>query len=61
LAAPVRVKAGTAANITGRYGDYFAATPQPGTTNQFWVAGEIGGTSGTTWKWNTAAAPVTAS
>jgi hypothetical protein len=61
LAAPVRVKAGTAANTTGRYGDYFVATPQPGTTNQFWVAGEIGGTSGTTYKWNTSAAPVTAS
>jgi hypothetical protein len=61
LASPVRVKAGTAANTSGRYGDYFLAAPQPGTTNQFWVAGEIGGTSGTTFKWNTAAGPVTAS
>lgn len=59
LAAPVLVQAGTAANTTKRYGDYFAAAPQPGTTNQFWVAGEIGGTSGTTFKWNTAAGPVT--
>jgi len=61
LAAPVLVKAGTANNTTGRYGDYNAAAPQPGTTNQFWVAGEIGGTSGTSLKWNTAAGPVTAS
>jgi hypothetical protein len=61
LAAPVLVKAGTATNTTTRYGDYFAAAPQPGTTNQFWVAGEIGGTSGTSFKWNTAAGPVTAS
>jgi hypothetical protein len=61
LAAPVRVKAGTATNTTGRYGDYNAAAPQPGTTNKFWVAGEIGGTSGTAFKWNTAAGPVTAS
>jgi hypothetical protein len=61
LAAPVQVKAGTATNTTKRYGDYFAAAPQPGTTGQFWVAGEIGGTSGTTRKWNTAAGPVTAS
>jgi hypothetical protein len=61
LAAPVLIKAGTATNTTGRYGDYNAAAPQPGTTNQFWVAGEIGGTSGTTFKWNTAAGPVTVS
>lgn len=61
LAAPVLVKAGTAANTTGRYGDYYAAAPQPGTTNQFWVAGEIGGTSGTAFKWNTAAGAVTVS
>ena len=61
LAAPVLVKAGTATNTTGRYGDYNAAAPQPGTTNQFWVAGEIGGTSGNTDKWNTAAGQVTAS
>ena len=59
LAAPALVKAGTAKNTTNRYGDYFAAAPQPGTTNQFWVAGEIGGTSGTTFKWNTSAGPVT--
>src|SRR5215469_7020287 len=61
LAAPVLVKAGTATNTTKRYGDYNAAAPQPGTTNQFWVAGEIGGTSGSADKWNTAAGPVTAS
>jgi len=61
LAAPVLIKAGTATNTTGRYGDYNAAAPQPGTVNQFWVAGEIGGTSGTTLKWNTAAGPVTVS
>jgi hypothetical protein len=61
LAAPALVQAGTAKNTTKRYGDYFAAAPQPGTTNQFWVAGEIGGTSGTTFKWNTSAGPVTAS
>jgi len=61
LAAPVLVQAGTAKNTTGRYGDYNAAAPQPGTTNQFWVAGEIGGTSGTAFKWNTSAGPVTAS
>lgn len=61
LTAPVQVKAGTAANTTKRYGDYFAAAPQPGTTNQFWVAGEIGGSSGSKLKWNTAAGPVTAS
>ena len=53
------VKAGTAKNTTKRYGDYNAAAPQPGTTNKFWVAGEIDGTSGTTLKWNTAAGPVT--
>jgi hypothetical protein len=61
LAAPKLVQAGTAKNTTTRYGDYNAAAPQPGTTNQFWVAGEIGGTSGTSFKWNTAAGPVTAS
>jgi hypothetical protein len=61
LAAPVLVQAGTATNTTGRYGDYNAAAPQPGTTSQFWVAGEIGGTSGSAFKWNTAAGPVTAS
>jgi hypothetical protein len=61
LAAPKLVKAGTATNTTTRYGDYNAAAPQPGTTNQFWVAGEIGGTSGSTFKWNTSAGPVTAS
>ncbi len=61
LAAPALVRAGTAANTTTRYGDYNAAAPQPGTTNQFWVAGEIGGTSGSTFKWNTSAGPVTAS
>ena len=61
LAAPKLVKAGTATNTTTRYGDYYAAAPKPGTTNQFWVAGEIGGTSGTSFKWNTAAGPVTAS
>ena len=61
LAAPVLVEAGTAKNTTGRYGDYFAAAPQPGAANQFWVAGEIGGTSGSTLKWNTSAGPVTAS
>ena len=61
LAAPALVQAGTAKNTTKRYGDYFAAAPQPGTTSQFWVAGEIGGTSGSTYKWNTAAGPVTAS
>jgi len=61
LAAPVQVQRGTAANTTGRYGDYFAAAPQPGATNQFWVAGEIGGSSGSKLKWNTAAGPVTAS
>ena len=61
LAAPVLVKAGTAKNTTGRYGDYNAAAPQPGTTNKLWVAGEVGGTSGTAFKWNTAAGPVTAS
>ena len=48
-------------NTTKRYGDYNAAAPQSGTANQFWVAGEIGGTSGTSFKWNTAAGPVTAS
>jgi len=61
LAAPVQVQAGTATNTTKRYGDYFAAAPQPGTTNQFWVAGEIGGSSGSKFRWNTAAGPVTAS
>jgi hypothetical protein len=61
LAAPGRVQAGTAKNTTKRYGDYFAAAPQPGTASQFWAAGEIGGTSGTTFRWNTSAGPVTAS
>jgi hypothetical protein len=61
LASPKQVKAGTATNTTGRYGDYNAAAPQPGTTNKFWVAGEIGGTSGSAFKWNTAAGPVTTS
>jgi hypothetical protein len=61
LAAPVPVKAGTATNTTNRYGDYFAAAPQPGIASQFWVAGEIGGTSGTTFEWNTAAGLVTTS
>ena len=59
LAAPAVVAAGTATNVTGRYGDYFAASPQPGSSTVFWVAGEIGGTSGSTVKWNTAAGPVT--
>jgi len=58
LGALALVKAGTASNTSKRYGDYFAAAPQPGTANQFWVAGEIGGTSGTTDKWSTAAGPV---
>jgi len=61
LAGPVQVQAGTAKNTTGRYGDYFAVAVQPGTTNQYWVAGEIGGTSGSTFKWNTAAGVVTVS
>src|SRR5260370_29661082 len=55
LAAPVLVQAGTAKNTTGRYGDYNAAAPQPGTTNQVSVAGELVGTSGTAFKWNTSA------
>ena len=59
LAAPVRVQAGTATNTTKRYGDYFAAAPQPGTTNQFWVAGEIGGTSGTKFKYDESAVSLT--
>lgn len=60
FAAPVVVASGTAKNTSGRYGDYFAASPQPGSTSVFWVAGEIGGTSGTAAdKWNTAAGPVT--
>jgi hypothetical protein len=62
LAGPLHLKAGTVANITGRYGDYFVATPQPGTTNQFWVAGEVGGKSGqSNAQWSTAAGLVTAS
>jgi hypothetical protein len=59
LASPVQVKAGTAKNTTTRYGDYFAIAVQPGTTNQYWIAGEIGGTSGSSYKWNTAAGVVT--
>jgi hypothetical protein len=62
MAGPLHLKAGNVANITGRYGDYFAATPQPGTTNQFWVAGEVGGKSGqSNAQWSTAAGLVTAS
>jgi hypothetical protein len=58
-AAPVVVAAGTATHVTGRYGDCFAASPQTGSSTVFWAAGEIGGTSGVTTKWNTAAGPVT--
>ena len=45
---------GTAANTTGRYGDYFAEAIDPSNTSQAWIAGEIGG--GT---WNTAVRQVT--
>jgi hypothetical protein len=37
---------GTAANFTGRYGDYFAVAIDPDNTVNGWVAGEIGGGSG---------------
>jgi hypothetical protein len=37
---------GTAANFTGRYGDYFALAIDPANTSNAWVAGEIGGGSG---------------
>jgi len=57
------VKAGTAANVSGRFGDYNAIAIDPsGNQTNYWVAGEIGGTSGPTGdKWNTAVGPVTIS
>src|SRR5260370_24102510 len=41
LATPGLVQAGTAKNTTGRYGDYHASAPQPGTTHHLWYAAEI--------------------
>src|SRR2546430_218815 len=41
LAAPVLLIAGTAADYTGRWGDYFWAATDPATPNTFWVSGEF--------------------
>ena len=40
LAASVLLVAGTAADYTGRWGDYFWAATDPATPNTFWVSGE---------------------
>jgi hypothetical protein len=55
------VTAGTATNVSGRFGDYNAIAIDPsGNQTNYWVAGEIGGTSGPTgFKWNTAVDSVT--
>jgi hypothetical protein len=39
---PVVVQAGTVANTTGRYGDYFGVAIDPAAPSNAWVAGEIG-------------------
>ena len=52
----ILVKAGTSANLTTRYGDYFAVAVDPAATTNVWVAGEIGGPS--TGAWQTAVAQV---
>jgi hypothetical protein len=59
FAAPITAKAGTAANTTGRYGDYFAVAIDTVNPANAWIAGEIGGTSGSAFKWGTAVVPVT--
>src|SRR2546426_3529685 len=41
LAASVLLIAGTAADYTGRWGDYFWAATDPSTPNTFWVSGEF--------------------
>src|SRR2546428_9668477 len=41
LAASVLLVAGTAADYTGRWGDYFWAATDPSTPNTFWVSGEF--------------------
>ena len=41
LAASVLLIAGTAADLTGRWGDYFWAATDPATPNTFWVSGEF--------------------
>src|SRR2546428_2005147 len=41
LAASVLLIAGTAADYTGRWGDYFWAATDPATPNTFWVSGEF--------------------
>jgi hypothetical protein len=51
--APLVLVKGTAANVTGRYGDYFAVALDPAgpTPNQnVWAAGEIGGPVAGDWK-----------
>ncbi len=40
LGASVLLVAGTAADLTGRWGDYFWAATDPATPNTFWVSGE---------------------
>src|SRR2546428_5033107 len=41
LAASILLVAGTAADLTGRWGDYFWAATDPATPNTFWVSGEF--------------------
>ena len=41
LAASILLIAGTAADLTGRWGDYFWAATDPATPNTFWVSGEF--------------------
>jgi len=41
LAASVLLVAGTAADYTGRWGDYFWAATDPSTPSTFWVSGEF--------------------
>jgi uncharacterized membrane protein len=49
LAPPLTIVNGTAANTSGRYGDYFGAGIDPSDTSLTWVAGEYGSTTGGVW------------
>jgi len=40
LSKAVVLVAGTAADLSGRWGDYFWAATDPATPNTFWVSGE---------------------
>ncbi len=52
------IHAGTQANVSGRYGDYFAVAIDPAATTNAWVAGEVGGPLSGGLNWNTAVAQV---